>query len=308
MRQLCRSVMAAVLALGISHGVASAQNYSYGMVTHYLDATLGDKMTELGAGFVRLDFNWFQIEPSKGNFDWGGVDSFVNHAQARGLKVFATLAYSPGWANGGQPERVPPTNIQDWYDFVYAVAVHFNGRVDHWGMWNEPNDSNFFAGSRAQYETIASTGRSAVKAVNANMRVLGPDVAIGGILDGWFAAVMNSTGHSTFDIVTVHYYVNPNDNRTKWVDQFMDTYVAPSRYGKDVWMTETGRGICDSQNSHYQGVLERWMPRRAWWTKTFFYHLYDGRPGCDSEGIIFTSGGAYQLAFITYRDWIATHP
>jgi hypothetical protein len=111
------------------------------------------------------------------------------------------------------------------------------------------------------------------------------------------------------DIVTVHYY-NDGSDPVQWVDQFMNDRVAPYRYGKDVWMTETGRSTCapnseSSQNSHYQGVLERWQPLRWWWRKTFFYHLYDGA-GC-SDAIV-RPNQTNRPAFDTYRNFIILWP
>jgi hypothetical protein len=88
----------------------------------------------------------------------------------------------------------------------------------------------------------------------------------------------------------------------------MDNRVYPYRYGKEVWMTETGRNYChpDGQSAHYQGVLERFEPRRWWWTKIFFYDLYRTDPYC-SDAIISPSG-ELRSAFFTYRDSIASHP
>ena len=98
-------------------------------------------MQELGAGFVRLDFNWYDIEPNCSGFAnascyvWGPYDGWVQAADAAGLQIFATLAYTPSWATSGSggckdnDERPSschaPTNIVDWYRFVYAVALRY---------------------------------------------------------------------------------------------------------------------------------------------------------------------------------------
>jgi hypothetical protein len=59
---------------------------------------LFDKVTETGVGWVRLDVVWEKIEHAPGVFDWSESDEPIREAASRGLKVFANLHASPGWA------------------------------------------------------------------------------------------------------------------------------------------------------------------------------------------------------------------
>ena len=303
---LCRAFVALlVFVLVAAQPSAQAQNYNYGINTHNLDAMTGGKVTGLGTGWVRLDFNWNQIQPVRGgpyNWPW----SSVLEARSRGLNIFATLAYAPGWANGGQAGRFPPTaaNMQYWTAFCTAAAQTFAGDISHWGMWNEPDSTSFLA-QPSRYQELATTCRNAIKAVNSSLKVLGPEVSTGGVNSGFYRTAMQTYGHQVFDIVTVHYYWG-EDN--KWVDSWMDTKVKPYRYNKHVWMTETGRNYSDSkgQANHHQGVLERFQPRRSWWTKVFPYDLY--RPSPDCSDAIVAPNQTNRPAYYTIRDWILGHP
>jgi hypothetical protein len=92
---------------------AQAQNPTYGMNTHYLDGFLADKMATLGAGFVRIDFDWDALQPVPGsppNFASKWAD--VQAAQSRGLQVFASLAYTPYWANGNQGRNCSSSDLR----------------------------------------------------------------------------------------------------------------------------------------------------------------------------------------------------
>src|SRR6476619_3595330 len=103
--------------------VLSAQNLHYGMNTRVLTPQMADKMAELGAGVVRLAFGWDVIEPAcKGCFAWERTDGWRDQARHTNRTIFASLAYTPGWANGGRHYRFPPANFQDWYDFVFATV------------------------------------------------------------------------------------------------------------------------------------------------------------------------------------------
>src|SRR5581483_9198257 len=91
------------------------------------DAAL-DELAAAGVVWLRADFNWKQLEPAqKGQFDWTETDRVVARASANGQRIFATLAYTPGWANGGKDGSNPPLNLQDWADFVTARALPDRG-------------------------------------------------------------------------------------------------------------------------------------------------------------------------------------
>src|SRR5499427_6388167 len=90
-----------------------AQNLHYGMNTIVLTPPMADKMAELGAGVVRLAYGWDVIEPTcKGCFDWTTTDAWRDEAKRTGRTIFASLAFVPSWANGGQRYNYPPLNYQ----------------------------------------------------------------------------------------------------------------------------------------------------------------------------------------------------
>ena len=126
------SVLALVIAL-LPADRALAQNLHYGMNTqpdlYTTAAPMLDKLAELGAGVLRLPFGWDVIEPScKGCFDWTATDAWRDQARRTHRTIFASLGFTPGWANGGRGFSYPPLNDQDWYDFVYAVVARYQRR------------------------------------------------------------------------------------------------------------------------------------------------------------------------------------
>src|SRR4051812_28194282 len=60
-----------------------------------------DRAQAAGLGWVRIDFVWAYVEPRQGVFDWSLYDEIAAAAGARGLQIYATLAYTPGWATHG---------------------------------------------------------------------------------------------------------------------------------------------------------------------------------------------------------------
>ena len=83
------------------------------MNTRVLTPQMADKAKELGAGVIRLAYGWDVIEPNcKGCFNWQTTDAWRDEAKRTHRAIFASLAYAPAWANGGQPYRYPPINYQ----------------------------------------------------------------------------------------------------------------------------------------------------------------------------------------------------
>jgi hypothetical protein len=104
---------------------------------------------QAGLGWAKQQFAWAEIEPlHKGEFvdpvsgasSWAKFDEIVNLCRSQGLQVIARLDRAPAWARlpDTRPET-PPTDFQDFGDFVYAFVKHFRGRVQYIQIWNEPN-------------------------------------------------------------------------------------------------------------------------------------------------------------------------
>jgi hypothetical protein len=289
---------------------AGAQNLHYGMNTRVLTAPMADKMAELGAGVVRLAFGWDVIEPGcKGCFNWDTTDAWRDEAKRTRRTIFASLAYAPAWANGGNPYRYPPLNYQDWYDFVFATVSRYRDDIHLWGVWNEPNLDQYLQGTDPRiYRSLAITARAAIRAADPLATVLGPDVSFHGVADGWFAAVMSDFG-DLFDIVTVHWYPDGPD-----LAVMMDQLVRPASLGKPVWMTEVGLKPCASlfgeagQAMLYDRVLRALQARGSWWTGVLFFDLYEPPVGHDCGTAITRADWSNRPAFLLYQAFIRAHP
>ncbi len=83
---------------------ASPTNYM-GVNAHQPKDHVLDGIKDLGMTWVRMDFNWVQMEQKQGKFTWTHFDKMVNAAHARGLKVFPTIGYGPSWATVDQDSK-----------------------------------------------------------------------------------------------------------------------------------------------------------------------------------------------------------
>lgn len=305
-----RFAAAGVLIVRLAGVDARAQNLHYGMNTRVLTPQMADKMAELGAAVVRLAYGWDVIEPAcKGCFNWTVTDAWRDEAKRTHRAIFGSLAYAPGWANGGHTYNYPPLVLQDYYDFVYAVVSRYKDDIFLWGIWNEPNLDVYLKGADVEvYRNLAIVGRAAIRAANPKALVLGPDISHHGALDGFFPAIMRAAG-ALFDIVTVHWYADGPK-----LDAMMDQLVLPFSDGKEVWLAETGMRPCASffgeidQALFYRQVLEAFRLRRHWWTGVLFYDLYDPAVPGDCGSAITRPDWSNRPAFNLYQAFIRKYP
>ena len=95
---------------------------------------------DAGFGWVKQTFAWRDIEGAgKGVFDWSRPDRIVEQVHQYGLKLLVRVDSQPQWAGGKYPENGPPDNLQDFADFLFALASRYKGRIAAYQVWNEPN-------------------------------------------------------------------------------------------------------------------------------------------------------------------------
>lgn len=327
--------MAALMSFAAMGDSCPNRDSPYGINYHApSDSTLTttiDEARALGLGWIRVDFDWLHIEVNRGAFSWGRHDAIVAAAEARGLLVFATLAYSPQWATQG-PVRVGHPNPADWENFVYQAVRRYDGRqgrgyVGYWGLWNEPNLSDFYQGTRQQYiHEILRNGADMVRAANPHAKVLGPELAHvnSSAWWEWLNDCIVQAGDK-LDIVTHHVYGSGYTTPTRRLEQRVWPWDPPSVkevlqqagwLGKPFWLTEIGwqSGSDEAQQAaNYTGFLNNWFtgdPARSWIHKVFFYELYDTQLFPDlSWGILGPNPAhARKQAFDAYALFIASHP
>ena len=293
----------------MSSSTAVAQT-TWGMNLRPLSPAQADKMVELGASTARVVFGWDTIEPNcKGCFSWQMTDDWVLEARRTRLSIFGTLAYAPGWANGGQPFIHGPLNDRDWFDFVYATVLRYRDDVTLWGIWNEANlDVYFHGGDPVAYERLVRVAAEAIHAANPAAKILGPEVSHHAFKDGWYVRVMRDVG-DLFDIVTVHWYADGPE-----LEFMMDRMVRPFTNGRPVWLTEAGMKPCETafgetgQAAFYNRVLTAMLARRSWWTGVMFYDLYDPPEPLDcGSGITRPHDYSNRPAFTLYQSVIRAY-
>jgi polysaccharide biosynthesis protein PslG len=238
--------------------------------------------------WIRVDFNWYDLQPARDRYDWTLADAVVHDARARGLNVYATLSYTPAWANGGQGRNAPPLNSDDWYNFVYDTVSRYRAQVQHWGMWNEPNFEGFWSGSLTQYlQIILEVGARAVRDAQGGF-VCGPELGTQGDWRVWLYRILSEKPRD-LDIVTIHNYAATGTHVLLELLTPRGIMVLTGTDAKELWLTETGWDTSEvseeAQAAYYEQVLEG-LEQEGGPDKVFFYQLVDEPDSPEAWGIL----------------------
>jgi hypothetical protein len=205
-----------------------------------------------GFGTLRLwdsGTSWTALEPQKGVWNWAPLDTWVAAAAAHGVgDILLTLGQSPGWASSspdtvnyvGAGAPAPPANIQDWRDYITAVAQRYKGRIRYYEIWNEPNDPTYYTGTVPQLAQLTQEAYQILKAADPGNTVVAPVPYTTGYLDQLLAAGVGSN----VDILAYHIYTytNPPEQAAQ---ALANVRLVMAKYGLDkmpLWDTEGASG------------------------------------------------------------------
>lgn len=254
--------------------------------------------------WVREEMNWDTIEPEDNVFDFSHYDDVIDLYKENNVKVLGLLTYSSGWASNGESEFDPP-NIDEWKEYVATVAERYKGRVNHWEIWNEPNNSNFWTGERDEYATLLIQTYNQIKKVNPDATVVSGGTA-GVDTDFLYELCENLDGSDALDAVAIHPYreLNGTFNRTPeestdGLNSLLTDLQSAQRtveecWGPDtaIWLTEFGwpttetgaTGVSLKKQRNYlmrQATQALTIPQVS---KVFIYELRDsGTDASDHE-------------------------
>jgi polysaccharide biosynthesis protein PslG len=325
-RVRCVAAVVAVTALPLLTGSASGaqivgvnahllwSSVTAAEMAHQLDLSRG-----AGAGIVRVDVGWSSLElTGKGHFSSGylsRLDTLVDEAGARGLRLMLTLSDSPCWASSAPAalkdncsgawwdrgvQRYAPVDVQDYADALGLLVRRYGGRVYAWETWNEPNSPDYYVSvdPAADYTALVKAAYRTVKATDPGARLIAGAVMQS---DYEFVERLYAAGiKGYFDALSIHPYC---EDRSP-LDPGSDGYIRLSfirgvpavhdvmlRNGDDrpIWLTEFGwsttttratpdlwrNGVDEDAQARYVAAAVQQLPQWPYVAGALDYTLID---------------------------------
>ncbi|MEZ4568843.1 MAG: cellulase family glycosylhydrolase [Thermomicrobiales bacterium] len=231
-------------------------------------------LADSGCTWVRFQFTWDGLQPEADSdvefYVWPYVH-IVNIARERGLKVLINVAHAPDWARPDDPKL--PGDPEAFGDFLRELVPYFDGEVEAWQIWNEPNliDHDGRIIDPAGYLEMVREAAPAIREADPDTRIVSPGMAPNSMMfpdlalddDWYFETLFGLNGGEAanyFDVIAIHAYGAGNSPDTYWPSNPADNpgwADAPEFYfrhaeeyhrildglglgEKPVWITEMG--------------------------------------------------------------------
>ena len=209
---------------------------------------------------------WPEIETARGVYDWTKLDKDVTQAEKHHAQFLFTLGGTPRWATSA-PETarsyvgftVVPDDIQDWKDFLRAVATRYKGRIGAYEVWNEPDLSIFYTGTPAQLAALERAAAEVIHQTDPAALVLSAPASGGAggsqlcFLEAYFAA----GGGQSADVLAYHGYTYPAEGEIPALARFRAQAATAGLGGKPVWDTETGTDLSGTSEADTAAYVSR---------------------------------------------------
>jgi hypothetical protein len=203
------SIPIAILALTLSIAGTPALGAETGVVVNGptgLSPQSDGQLAGLGAGWVRGFVPWTTFEPTPGRLNQSQVSALESGLAAlpKGTKVILDVVNTPQWESGSPNPVMPPRDPADYGRFVGAMAKHFAGRVAAWEIWNEEDDSLWWASGPdpAAYTALLKAAYPAIKTSDPSATVV-----LGGLTGNdyeYLSQLYADGAKGSFDAVGVH--------------------------------------------------------------------------------------------------------
>ncbi|MBA3914937.1 MAG: cellulase family glycosylhydrolase [Acidobacteriales bacterium] len=209
----------------------------------------GDRWPSFPFGSSRVLVAWKLVEPARGKWDFRQVDAYIELAERNHADVLLDLGLTPPWASSnpeghcgaGTGNCWPPTAMQDWRDYLSAVATRYKGRAHYYQVWNEPNQPDFYQGSMDTLVNMTRIAYEVIKGVDPSNMVLSPPPnGPGGFR--WLNNFLAQGGKRYFDIVAFHFYPcpAPPESIVAQGRELRDVLARNGIAQRSMWDTEIG--------------------------------------------------------------------
>jgi hypothetical protein len=209
---------------------------------------------------------WSLLEPSKGVWDWSRMDYYVNAAVTNRKEVMYSFGFTPVWAFTGTCSLVspntsmygckePPSNIQDWEDYVRAVGTRYKGKIKYWEIWNEVDWGGFYNGTADQLIQMTQIAHDVLKSIDSSNIILSPNFTVPqGLFDEFLFK-----GGGAYSISVHKYFTLLPEFDTPVTVAFLDIMRANGVGHLPLWDTETNLDphLIPKSDAEAQGILAR---------------------------------------------------
>lgn len=193
---------------------------------------------ELGVRWLRVWYNWADLEPQPGNYRAAPVREALQLAKNKGFRILFMVWGTPSHAGSGKLGAIPQS--QALAKYCQWLQANLGDLVDAWEVGNEPNLERYHTGTPAEYVRILATAYEVFK----GEKLVIAAAPSGAAKPRYWQALFASGLEQHCDRVNLHPYRQKPREVVRTVDNFLE------RVRKPLWITELG---VSANNGNEQG-------------------------------------------------------
>jgi hypothetical protein len=256
-------MMMMILIFSVAIFVPILVNGMSGMGFNNLDAWPGSGVNN--GRIWDIGVHWGAIHLGPDQYNWATLDAVMGQYGSFGIQVTYVIGGTPQWLAKypDQPYYAPwlgpgsnsmPYDLDEFNKFVAALASRYNGRIQAFEIWNEPQLNDFlYPYTDAELNCLAKMtqmAHSTIKSISPGAKVLGaavlPRESSGGMKKAEsYLKAMQKKGWNV-DVFTVHIYPNIGEGPAQWSSYLQDcrnTLAAMGAPSLPLWVTETNYNL-----------------------------------------------------------------
>lgn len=187
--------------------------------------------------------------PATLRYSFFNIDSIFDFLLSIGMKPFIELGFMPEALASGtttcfhyKGNVTPPADYDEWAALIKKLTQHLVQRygvaeVRTWffEVWNEPNLSYFWAGTREEYFKLYEYAARAIKSVDSQLKVGGPATSV----NAWIPEMIEFCNNADvpLDFISTHHY--PTDDPL-WKNNGLSLEEFFEQFGQELGKYERG--------------------------------------------------------------------
>jgi len=230
--------------------------------------------------------DWADSNPSLGVYNFTNLDAFIAANQGQGRDMIYTLGRTPQWASSqpntaglnGVGQCAPPTNIQNWDNYLQAVVTHVAGKIKYWELWNEPINPGYYCGDIPTMVLLAQHAQQVIKSVDPTAQILSPALtAQNG--PAWLSTFLSRGGAGTIDIIAFHGYSSQTaEDILSLVANYKAAMAANGVSALPIWDTEASNAAVQSTDLESAFLAKYYLLQWSQGVSRFLWYAYDANP------------------------------
>lgn len=247
-------------------------------------------------GTMRIPFNWAQLEPEPGRYEFAALDAEVLAAAREGIRVLPFVGSTPAWisVNPNRPPLGSARARRAWASFLRVLVARYGPGgalwrgeagampIRRWQIWNEPNFILFWRPrpSPSGYARLLGLAADAIRGSDPKAQIVLAGVApVGAGLWPWvfLRRLYRVPGvKKDFDLAAAHPYADTVDEMADQVESVRYVMDEAGDTSTPLLVSEVGVASWGSFPSSFvkgptgqarflRGAFERLLAMRGRW-------------------------------------------